>query len=275
MEVFDGYLFNSVISMSEATSVNPNGLYKFVHKNNSMHKKAIIASANSAPSSLPLTERAFALLRQDVIAGDFEPGAKLKLDELQARYGFSSSPLREALSRLAQEGLVKADERKGFRVTAISAEDLRDITRMRLLIDVQALEDSIANGDDSWEADIVSANHRLDKVESRLSDGPVVLNEEWSRLHKDFHMSLVAACTSRRQLVWSDSLFDQAERYRRFSARHRTTSRRKADEHRQLMDAVVARNSKLACAMLTEHIQSTLRNVESALQVLDRKALGT
>ena len=205
------------------------------------------------------------LLRQDVIGGSFEAGAKLKLDELQARYGFSSSPLREALSRLTQEGLVKADERRGFRVAAISADDLRDITRMRLLIDVQALEDAITQGDDSWEANILAAHHRLDKMESRFSDGPLVLDEEWSGLHKGFHMSLVAGCTSVRQLAWSESLFDQAERYRRFSARHRTTNRRKSDEHRRLMEAVIARDAKLACAMLTEHIQSTLRNVEAAL----------
>lgn len=230
-----------------------------------MHKKSIVSPLDSDKASTPLTGQAFALLRQDVIGGSFEAGTKLKLDELQERYGFSSSPLREALSRLTQEGLVKADERKGFRVAAISADDLKDITRMRLLIDVQALDDAIAHGDDNWEANILAAHHRLDKMESRFSDGPLVLDDEWSGLHKRFHMSLVSGCTSVRQLAWSESLFDQAERYRRFSARHRTTNRRKSEEHRHLLEAVIARDAKLACAMLTEHIQSTLRNVEAAL----------
>lgn len=236
-----------------------------MHKNNFMHKKHDSLHPEPEVPPLPLTEQAFALLRNDVIGGNFGAGAKLKLDELQARYGFSSSPLREALSRLAQEGLVKADERRGFRVAAISAEDLRDITRMRLLIDLPALEDAIAQGDDGWEATVLAAHHRLDRMESRLSDGPVVLDDEWSSLHKGFHQSLLAACTSARQLAWSESLFDQAERYRRFSARFRTTSRRKSDEHRRLMQAVISRDTQLACALLTEHIQSTLRNVEAAL----------
>lgn len=236
-----------------------------------MHKNIVSAFQTDEaiavpPSAPPLTEQAFTLLRQDVIGGHFEAGVKLKLDELQDRYGFSSSPLREALSRLAQEGLVRADERRGFRVAQLSADDLKDITRMRLLIDVQALEDAMANGDDSWEAHIMAAHHRLDKMESRFSDGPLVLDEAWSSLHKDFHMALLAACTSVRQRTWSESLFDQAERYRRFSARHRTTSRRKSDEHRQLMEAVIGRHTEQACALLTEHVQSTLRNVESALQ---------
>ncbi len=59
---------------------------------------------------------------------------------------FSSSPLREALNRLVQEGLVKADERRGFRVAAMSPDDLADITKMRLMLDVTALHESIQHG---------------------------------------------------------------------------------------------------------------------------------
>lgn len=224
--------------------------------------------ATPAAGTPPLTEQAFQRLRHDVLAGGFEAGSKLKLDELQARYGFSSSPLREALSRLAQEGLVRADERRGFRVAPISSEDLADITHMRLMLDVAALADAVAHGDDAWEADVVAAFHRLEKVESRFGDGSLVLDDEWSHLHRQFHLSLLAACTSERQRLWSASLFDQAERYRRFSARNRQTARRKSNEHRKLMDATLKRDAATACALLEEHIRSTQRNVEAALRKL-------
>jgi DNA-binding GntR family transcriptional regulator len=85
-------------------------------------------------------------------------------------------------------------------------------------------------------------------------------------VHRGFHLSLLAACASERQRMWSASLFDQAERYRRFSARHRQIARRKSNEHRKLMDATLARDGDTACALLTEHIQSTQRNVEAALR---------
>ncbi len=221
-------------------------------------------------ASTPLSEQAFRSLRKDVLVGTFEAGSKLKLDELQSHYGFSSSPLREALSRLAQEGLVRADERRGFRVAPISAEDLGDITHMRLLLDVQALRSAIERGDDAWEAAIVAAFHRLEKIESRLGDGPVVLDDEWSALHRAFHGALIAACASERQRLWSASLFDQAERYRRFSARHRQAGRRKSNEHRKLMEASLRRDADTACALLGEHVLSTQRNVEAAL----RRAAG-
>jgi len=214
----------------------------------------------------PLVDQAFQRLRQDVLTGNFAAGTKLKVEELQAAYGYSSSPLREALSRLSQEGLVRADERRGFRVAPLSPDDLRDITRMRLMLDVQALQEAIDHGDDAWEAAIVAAFYRLDKVESRLPDGPVILDAEWSALHRDFHAALLAACPSQRQLAWSASLFDQAERYRRFSARHRKVARRKSTEHKKLMDATLRRDSATACALLADHIGGTLRNVESAFE---------
>jgi DNA-binding GntR family transcriptional regulator len=233
-----------------------------------MHKLGFMQNLTSpiVDTASTVSEQAFMRLRRDVLQGAWEPESRLKVDELQGHYGFSSSPLREALSRLAQEGLVRADERRGFRVAPISMDDLDDITRMRLMLDVPALQDAIVHGDDSWEAGIVAASHRLERVESRLADGPVVLDDDWSSLHRDFHMCLLAACTSERQRAWSASLFDQAERYRRFSARNRQTVRRKSDEHKRLMNAVLARDGDTAAVLLAEHIEGTRRNVRAALK---------
>lgn len=222
--------------------------------------------------SPPIVEKAFRSLRKDILVGCYPAGAKLKVEALQTAYGFSSSPLREALSRLAQEGLVRADERRGFRVAPINAEDFADITRMRLMLDIQALADSIKHGDDKWTAAIVAAHHRLEKIESRLSDGPVVLDDEWGELHRNFHLALLGACPSERQLSWSASLFDQAERYRRFSARNRKTLHNKAREHKKIMDATLQRDTLTACALLQEHIQNTQRNVEAVLKALGEEA---
>jgi DNA-binding GntR family transcriptional regulator len=223
----------------------------------------------TASMHTPLSEQAFAQLRKAVLAGAFEPGAKLKIDELQGSYGFSSSPLREALNRLSQEGLVRADDRKGFRVAPISREDLADITHMRLMLDVAALRESIQHGDDAWEAAIVAAAHRLAKVELQLGEGPKVLNETWTGLHRDYHSALLAACPSQRQRVLCASLFDQAERYRRYSALHRVSHHNKNKAHRSLMDAVLKRDVDTACVLLAEHIRSTQTNVEAALLRLE------
>jgi GntR family carbon starvation induced transcriptional regulator len=218
------------------------------------------------PVGTTISEQAFQAIRQDVLSGRHAPEVKLKLEALQQLYGYSSSPLREALNRLVQEGLVKSDERKGFRVTSISVVDMADITKMRLMLDIAALTESIQSGDDAWEAGIVAAFHRLEKIESRLPQGPVVLDVEWGQRHRDFHFSLMAACPSQRQLAWSMSLFDQAERYRHFAARHRTVSKKKDAEHRSLMKAVLNRDVPTATTLLAEHISSTQANVMAAFK---------
>jgi len=229
-----------------------------IHKIFFMHN-FLIMQESTAPTTV--SEQACLALRHDVLSGRHAPDGKLKLDTLQSMYGYSSSPLREALNRLVQEGLVIADERRGFRVTPISPADLADITKMRLMLDIPALTESIQAGDDAWEAAIVAAFHRLEKIESRLPQGPVVLDAEWSQRHRDFHLSMIGACPSERQRAWSMSLFDQAERYRHFAARHRTVPKKKDDEHRALMNAVLRRDAKTAAVLLSEHISSTQANV--------------
>jgi DNA-binding GntR family transcriptional regulator len=219
-----------------------------------------------SPSAEPLVDRAIEQLRQDLLSGVHPSGAKLKVEALRARYGYSSSPLREALSRLTQEGLVVADQRRGFRVAPMSSEDFADITRLRLLLDLQALEESILTGDDEWEVRSVSAFYRLQKVEDRFSEGPLVLNAEWSARHKEFHMALLSASSSPRTRQMCSNLFDQAERYRRFTARFRTESRSKSDEHEAILDASVKRNAILAKSLLATHISRTQENLDKILQ---------
>lgn len=233
-----------------------------------MHKIKSMQKSDVSLREPTLVDQAFTRLRQDVLSGAYAAGVKLKVDELQSAYGFSSSPLREALTRLAQAGLVRADERRGFRVAPLSSEDMADITRMRLMLDVPALRDSIQHGDDRWESDVVAAFHRLELVEARLPDGPVMLDDAWSEVHRAFHLALLAACPSERQRRWGESLFDQAERYRRFSGRFRKAGRRKTNEHRRIMDAALKRDADTACALLEEHVLSTQRNVENILKDL-------
>lgn len=214
----------------------------------------------------PLVEQAVERLREDVLAGVHQPGGKLKVEELRAQYGYSSSPLREALSRLTQEGLIVADQRRGFRVAPMSEEDFADITQLRLLLDLRALKESIELGDDEWEARSMSAFYLLQKAESRFTDGPLVLNHEWSVRHKDFHMALLSASESPRLRAICSNLFDQAERYRRFSARLRTERRSKSDEHEAILNAAVSRKTDEATKLLTAHISRTQQNVTAILR---------
>lgn len=236
-----------------------------------MHRMRFMSNVLAAP---PLVDQAADRLRHDMLCGVHVPGTKLKVDLLRSHYGYSSSPLREALNRLTQEGFVVADQRRGFRVAPMSTEDFADITRLRLLLDIQALEDSIRLGDDEWEVRSVSAFYRLQKVEERFPDGPLVLNDDWSARHKEFHMALISATDSPRLADLCSNLFDQAERYRRFSAKYRTSPRSKSNEHEAILNAAVRRDVAEATELLTGHIRRTQRSVAAIQELIDAGTLA-
>lgn len=217
---------------------------------------------------MPLTERSFQIVKSKILSGEYEPGMKLKIEALQRDLGLSSSPLREALSRLVVEGLVVSDERRGFSAAPVSVEDLQEVTRLRLMLDCDALAESIDQGDDQWEANIVAAFHWLSRIEERHGEGPLTLDVDWTVRHKDFHMALLAGCSSPKLRRLSSALFDQSERYRRLSIRHRVEPRHKAAEHGQIMEVVLARKKDEALAQLRDHISRTAENVACVLSKL-------
>jgi DNA-binding GntR family transcriptional regulator len=214
---------------------------------------------------LPLAERAYRALRQAIVRGEFEPGARLRVEALSQRFSVSSSPLREALNRLSEQGLVRALENRGFRVAPLTAAGVSDLARVRTLVECEALRDAIAHGNDAWEAQAVAAGHALGLAERRLGDQPRTLDDDWSARHRAFHLSLYAGCTSPLLLELADVLFDNAERYRRWAARWRQAPRRKHDEHQQMLKAAVSRDADRAVELLRLHISRTEQLVSATL----------
>ncbi len=215
-----------------------------------------------------LAEHAYRVLREALIACEFPPDARLKIEALSERYGLSSSPLREALARLVQDGLVVALENRGFRVAPLSLAELDDLVRVRVLVECEALRVAVGQGDDRWETRVVAAFHGLSLIEQRLGKGPVALNEDWARRHREFHFALLAGCGSARLMRLAESGFLQAERFRRFSARFRQREKDKHAEHKRLMDASLARDADAAVRLQRKHIVDTAKNVADALAVM-------
>jgi GntR family carbon starvation induced transcriptional regulator len=85
-------------------------------------------------------------------------------------------------------------------------------------------------------------------------------------------MAIYAGSTSPLLRSLVEQLFDRAERYRRFSARHRVLPRRKNAEHQRLLDAVLARDVPRAGERLVRHVKSTERSVTAALLSMDAGA---
>src|SRR5260370_2384604 len=166
-----------------------------------------------------LSERAAALVELDIIGGLHAPGGRLGIADLVQRYEIGATPLREGLSRLISRGLIVGIGQRGFRVADVSREDLLDITRMRTVVEIEALRLAMTHGDDAWEAGIVSALHQMRRHIERTGNEFREGAPDFDRLHKGFHTALLAACGSKRLLTAHSDLYDQAYRYRRVMMR--------------------------------------------------------
>src|SRR5712671_211408 len=219
-----------------------------------------LAQTDSAelPESDTLSERAASLVERDIIAGVLAPGARLGIVDLVRRYEIGATPLREGLSRLISRGLIVGIGQRGFRVADVSREDLEDITRIRTVIEIEALRFAMTQGDDAWEAGILSALHQMRRHIQRTGNEFHEGASDFDKLHKAFHTSLLGACGSKRLLTAHSDLYDQAYRYRRVMMRALGSGKEFITVHQGLADRVLARDIDDAPPMLAAHLHSTL-----------------
>jgi GntR family carbon starvation induced transcriptional regulator len=204
-----------------------------------------------------LTEEVYRAIRGDLLAGLFEPGAPLRIPALRDRFGVSMSVIREALIRLSEQGLLTVLPKQGFRVRVLTKEDLIDLTNLRLLVETRALEISIELGDRRWEAGVLAAHHILQSTPH--SDGVLVgTSPDWDAAHTAFHDALVDGCGSPRLIELTRKLRDSAEVYRQLSASASSYEERGvAQEHKEIMDAALARQVEPAVELLAAHFRRT------------------
>jgi DNA-binding GntR family transcriptional regulator len=199
-----------------------------------------------------IADRAYDRIRADIVFGRLAPGKKLRLDRLAADYGTSISTLREILSRLSSEGLVVAEEQRGFWVPPVSHSGFEDVAAMRLLLETYALPMSFSAGDLEWESRVVAAHHKLASMERRMLAGDREGTELWKRYDREFHSALIEACGSETLIDLYAGVFDQYLRYQMVAVVFRGETA--AAEHKALLDCALSRNAGQACTILSQHV---------------------
>jgi DNA-binding GntR family transcriptional regulator len=199
-------------------------------------------------------------IRADILSGRLRPAERLKFPELSERYGVSTGAVREALLRLAARNLVSSEAHHGFHVTDVTARGLADLTEVRAEIESLALTRAVGEGDLAWQAQVLAAHHTFEQTPRGDGDQP---GEDWLIAHSDFHTALLAGCANDRLRDLAASLREEAELYRRWSRPKPEDADRWTDDpaahaaHRELLDAVLARDSSRAEAILRALIHAT------------------
>lgn len=201
-------------------------------------------------------------IREEILRGEWGPGTRLQPAALAERLGASSTVVREALARLAGDGLVTSLPNRGFFVRELDIQELEDLTELRCVTEALAARLAVARGDVVWESEVMAVHHQLTRIPRRAAEDPSHVDPAWQKAHKAFHLKLLEACACQPMLKLASDLSDATELYRCWAAPHVEPGRRDVEkEHRDILAAALARDAEELTRLLRSHYEATVRVV--------------
>ena len=196
------------------------------------------------------------LLRQALDQGRWASGAALRQEEIAAELGVSRVPVREALFQLQAEGLLRMVPNKGMYVRTVSAGDLRELFRLRNLIEADVLAEAVP-------LHTAATLNRVETIQAALDKAASVA--DWIAGDREFHEALYAPAQRGESMDIVRRLRFQVDRY--YFARLKPGTRAQGwhEEHHALIRAVRRRDAKAALKVLQAHLAQTERSALAAL----------
>jgi DNA-binding GntR family transcriptional regulator len=218
--------------------------------------------------NLTLREQVLAHLREEILSSRLEPGADLNEVALATSLGVSRGPIREALGRLAAEGLVTVTPRRGTIVTKLTKQEFIDAYQVREALESLAMRVAVPRLTDEERAEL----HQLSDEMRRLAEAGDV--NSFFEVNRHFHEKLVAASGNRRLQAMHEQLLGQMGRLLRKSADLRGGLGESAAAHEAILEAVDAGDADRAARLMAEHIEVPQRVLDSpeALGLFDEPA---
>jgi DNA-binding GntR family transcriptional regulator len=199
-----------------------------------------------------------ALLRERILSGAMPPEGPVRQDALAAELGISKIPLREAMARLEQEGLLRSEANRGYFVRGLSAAEASEVYALRLKLepDMAALAATRA-GEEARRA----AAHALEALDRATHDHGATVGA----LNRAFHLALVRPARQPVTFDIIERLHVLSERYVRKHLEPLGRDARANEEHRALLSAWLARDGESVAALLRAHIKQTSDDLDRQL----------
>ncbi|SFS69239.1 GntR family transcriptional regulator [Paenibacillus sp. BC26] len=196
-----------------------------------------------------ISEHIYADLKKAILEGVLKPGARLIVTEIAGKFQVSQAPVREALERLKQEGLISGIPNKGSVVSSITAKEIRDIFVLREIIEGFAVRQSMPL---LTEEDYDYLHHIIEEMEmaNRQQDMFRILE-----LDMDFHAFFYKRCDNQAVLELWNHMRTKVMRFMAISNRHHTTEVL-AEWHLVLIDALKSGDPDAAAAAFVEHMHA-------------------
>jgi DNA-binding GntR family transcriptional regulator len=193
-------------------------------------------------------------IKRLILNNDLRPGQPIVIDRLAAQFGVSHTPVREALAKLELEGLVVLSSYSNPRVGEISAEDVREVYEMRMMVECWATEHAVLNLSDE----------QIEEIDQALTEAraDALKNDYKAHMKADLliHESILNATENKFFRQLAHRVQDGSIRVR--SLVEATGSQQDIlpiiDEHENILQALKARDSDLACAAMRTHLENGL-----------------
>ena len=209
---------------------------------------------------LSLEERVFATLEEEILTGKLKRGEALGEKMLSERLGVSRTPVRSALARLSDEGLVESVANKGSVVIGITKEDIVDIYHIRMRLEGLA---SLIAAEKITES---ALGELLESVE--LSEFYIKKNntEKLKELDSAFHNIIYAASGNRMLTRILSELHRNIKTYRKLSLTVPGRLENSISEHREILAAILESNAERADELTRLHVERAMKNMVEAME---------
>ena len=196
-------------------------------------------------------------LREDILFCRIPPGAQIFEQDLANRFGTSKSPVREALLRLRQQGLVDVKARSGYRVTPMSVTQVNEMYEMRIMYETTCAALAIAH----------ASEEELSRLDVYRMVPDVSDVSEWTAVNRRFHMDLAAICGNGQLARTAAEFIAQFARFTYVSSSRMRRLRvdKLVDDHAAIVMAIRDRDRRRAQSALRTHIEASRRRIIEAL----------
>jgi DNA-binding GntR family transcriptional regulator len=207
-----------------------------------------------------LSDQLVHLVRDRILSGDVKPNAAIRQDALANELGISKIPLREALARLEQEGLVESHVNRGFFVRELNTAEAEEVYALRLKLEPDATATAAARATEAEHKIAADVLATVYQVTDEVGEGVGAFN-------RSFHLALLRPS---RQLITVnilERLHILSERYVRKHLEPLGRDERANEEHRAILDAWLARDVETVRALTAAHIEKTLDDLRQQLAI--------
>ena len=208
-----------------------------------------------------LVEYAYEKIRARIFNGEWKPGYQALEEAIARDLEVSRTPVREALIRLEREGLVEILPRKGMRIIAVSAADMREVYEVVSVLESEAAA-RIARMPPTKEY-LRPLQDAVDAMEAALNKNDLMA---WAKADEAFHVNLLALCGNSRLAEMGMTVQDRVKGARLATIYDRPPPHRSNDDHQALIRAMLNGDVEAARRIHTQHKLNAMQLITAILE---------